>query len=476
VDPYSYVSTEDAIRAARQGALDGLTRLEYVQATLAQENNYVSWFIEIARWLVESNARHEAWSRAIGVAECSGHLPAALGVARAARTVEDIEGDIHTDLRFGQVTPDYRPVWPLPHVRTLARAITAAIAQAPPDDLEWFYDNELLGLLSTCTMTRWQATRPNEITPTMALLRRNPKFRAARDGMLRCIFRLSTGSCPPEEFGKHRRRTAFREKNQITISILRERLDALDFTALRRSVMAIYNSETGTTMANKTAKKPVLAQTKQTFPVETLQPVAQYAELLVELIREHFPIDDKEWPNEFQSEDCVNIVLNEAIRLDRALQAMPPPYGIWQGAIVALEKLKKCHDGVLKCYGWTERVRGTATTWNWEWPAVPRIADVLLDTIERSASTLAKTVEGYAARKAEQIAKKPKSKVAMAIDLLPLHFHEGWREIDYAKAVGCTPSNLSQNERWQNAVAAYVRCSEMYVNASASKRRRFSST
>ena len=132
-----------------------------------------------------------------------------------------------------------------------------------------------------------------------------------------------------------------------------------------------------------------------------LEFVAAAASGFARQIREWFPIAGTPWMSDIHEPHIANNVVNAAVSLERALRAVPQrPWGLWQCLHDALAAVEKCHDRVLAHYQWTDRVKGEATTWPWEWPNVPPIPPVLLDALERSASRLAGFARDYAARRA----------------------------------------------------------------------------
>jgi hypothetical protein len=106
------------------------------------------------------------------------------------------------------------------------------------------------------------------------------------------------------------------------------------------------------------------------------------------------------WESDFLDCHVTNNVVNAAVGLERALRAVPQPLrGLWQCIHDALAAVERCHDRVLAHYQWRERVKGTATTWPWEWPNVPPIAPALLDALDKSASRLTGFVQDFASRR-----------------------------------------------------------------------------
>jgi hypothetical protein len=394
MDPYSYISDADAVRAARDYALDAITRLEELKLALAEEGDCVNWYVETARFLVESDARDARWLHAIGIAECAD-LRAAAPIARLARQVKGIEEGIKFELKTGQALI-FRHVLPLPYVHDIMRALQAAFSSAPPGNLKWFYLQELPSLLNPYTLMRYQITR--EITPTLAHLRCNRKFRKARNGMHRCIAKLHQAAGKVGKFPRRVAATVGSEKEQIEIDMLREKLDAMNFAALRTSVMQAgrNGTETGDAMGGKATRNQAMAHMiSKGFDVSQLTPLAGRAKLLVKLINAYFPIDAMVWPNDAFEPSVVDLVLNAAIGLDKALTSAPQPWGVYQGISTAMKTLQEWHNRVVAHYGWTDRLKGTAVTWGWEWPDVPRIKADVFGAFQRAVNHFGELLDLY---------------------------------------------------------------------------------
>jgi hypothetical protein len=223
---YDYVSTEDAIRVARQGALDILRRLERLWHAVSRPDP-TDWYAEAARWLADDAARKETrWSAAIQTAGFAQQLPAATVVAPAARAVERLGTDISLVCHNA-----------LPCIGILARALLDALRQAPPANLSLFYLEDWPRLLSIDPGDRWCVTREGRITPTVRSLRADPQFRLARQGMLRAVCRWMPSGDPAGLVSPVRYRSArdgcYSDEANIAIQELRGALAAHDLDALR---------------------------------------------------------------------------------------------------------------------------------------------------------------------------------------------------------------------------------------------------
>jgi hypothetical protein len=174
-DAYRYLSTEDAIRVARQGALDALRRLRALQhAVSLSEPETWSWYTEASRWLVEMPLLcRSSWPAAMQTAKIAGRLPT------AARRVEESIPVISLACQNS-----------LPYVTGLVRALENALQEAPPDNPTLFYLQDWPRMLAIDPMDRWRVTRSDRLTPTLQYLRADPMFRCYREGMLRACSRL----------------------------------------------------------------------------------------------------------------------------------------------------------------------------------------------------------------------------------------------------------------------------------------------
>jgi hypothetical protein len=220
------VSTEDAIRVARQGTLDILHRLDVLRRTISQPDP-TDWYAEAARWLAEDSARNATrWLAAVQTAELAQQLPAAAVVAPAARAVERLRADVSLACQNA-----------LPWVDILACALLRALRQAPPANLSLFYLEDWPRLLSVDPEDRWRVTREGRITPTVRSLRADPQFRLARQGMLRGVCRWmpsrdAVGLVSPVRY-RSAREGCYGDETNIDIEELRGALAAHDLAAMR---------------------------------------------------------------------------------------------------------------------------------------------------------------------------------------------------------------------------------------------------
>jgi hypothetical protein len=218
---YDYVSTEDAIRAARQGALDVLRGLERLR-WIVNERMPPEWYAEAARWLVDSWARRRTrWPAAVQTTALARHLPAAAVLAPAVQTVERLIPEIALAC-----------INALPYVEPLAHALARALCDAPPDNLDLFYLGDLPRLL--CVDCRWAVTREDRITPTLRRLRTDSAFRQARKGIdgVICKWEVAHGEAEAVTPAQYRRATTGIYSGGVDI----------DIDELRR-VLAAYNPD-----------------------------------------------------------------------------------------------------------------------------------------------------------------------------------------------------------------------------------------
>jgi hypothetical protein len=104
--------------------------------------------------------------------------------------------------------------------------------------------------------------------------------------------------------------------------------------------------------------------------------------------------------SEIHQPHVINNVLDAAVSLETAVRAVShPPRELWQGLHDALLAVERCHDLVLAHYQWTDRVKGKAINWPWQWPDVPPISPALLDGLEKSASSLRTFAHEWAGRR-----------------------------------------------------------------------------
>jgi hypothetical protein len=227
---YDYVSTEDAIRAARQGALDTLRRLKDLRSAICRESP-PGWYAEAARWLVESWARRRTrWPAAVQTTALAGHLPAAAALAPAVRAVEHLIPEM-----------DLACINALPYVQGVAGALARVLFDAPPENLEAFYIDDWPRLLSLDH--RWAVTREDRITPTLRRLRTDSEFRRTRKGMDRaiCKWEAAYGQAETVTRAQYRRATTgfYRDEPNIELEELHSVLAAHDPDVLRATLTAV---------------------------------------------------------------------------------------------------------------------------------------------------------------------------------------------------------------------------------------------
>jgi hypothetical protein len=165
--PYRYSSTEEAIRVARQGARDTLSRLTALTRAFSHPSPEY-WLAEAVRCLVEMEGlRKSPWPSAVEKAEEAMALP------EAVEEVQSMMCSVRSACSEA-----------LPNVLLLSDSVGRALSVKPPDNRELFWREDLPMLLSSDPRYRRLVTRPGRITPTLKQLLADAWFRVPRRFML----------------------------------------------------------------------------------------------------------------------------------------------------------------------------------------------------------------------------------------------------------------------------------------------------
>jgi hypothetical protein len=220
---YHYVSTEDAIRVAHQGARDTLRRFNRLRDAVSGDDPGL-WYPEAAHWLVDSwTLLQSPWPASLDTTQIAGRLPP------AARTVQSLIDAVSLAC-----------INTLPGVDGLAHALRRALQDVSTENSHLFYLEDLPRLLAVCPIERWQCSRAGRVTAPMQRLRRDPCFLVARAGMLRALRRWMYRSGMRVDVSSARQARElippYSEEANIDLDVLQAELDRWDVAELRAVV------------------------------------------------------------------------------------------------------------------------------------------------------------------------------------------------------------------------------------------------